>query len=611
VETIQANSIPVDDSAVSRGAVRSQHQAIVVVERRMGRGTDAKGDEQMPPGWCWVLGNARIGELFDQLFAEARLTWSSMVVPEETQATFREYCTPIASPRSFVPYDGRLQINRTSLTTTPDDGEPLYLIFNGHRFPICDLNSAIEVHRQNRCDATLVDFPKPRRKAYDEKFQIDGEGRVKRVDRSYGREKDTLHADRDWPVLIVMSAEAMKVMMDVSLPHRINQWPGAMLRAGLHLRGSTIPGKSFSLHDREHLFELNEAILRNDPRWLARAGGLEDQGQKVWVGKNVRIDSSANVIGPVVIGDDVEIGKDAVIVGPTTIGRGAKIGAGIILKRAVVLPRTTLASASLKNHTLSHAIVLGEDTPTVQAITPDAELSDGDALDLHTVSYDRPIKLEKVLESQMPALSGFHYRAFRWGKRLIDIFGSLTALVCLLPLMPFIAFAIKLNSPGGPIFYGAVRQGRGGKNFRCWKFRTMMPNAEDSQAKLRIKNEVDGPQFKMKDDPRIFRVGRILRKLNIDELPQFWNVLVGQMSIVGPRPSPEKENQMCPAWREARLSVRPGITGLWQVSRKRDRDDTDFQEWIYYDVQYIKKQSAWLDVKIIVRTLMVAMGGGQ
>jgi NDP-sugar pyrophosphorylase family protein len=409
VETVAANSIPFLDSPPSRGVVRSQHQAIVVVERRMGRALDPKGDEQMAPGWSWVLGNARIGELFDQLFAEAHLTWSSMVVPEEQQATFRNFCTPVASPQSFVPYDGRLQINRTSLTTTPDDGEPLYLIFNGHRFPICNLNSAIEVHRQNRCDATLVDFPKGRKKHYEEKFQIDGEGRVKRVDRSYGREKETLHADRDWPVLIIMSAEAMKVMMDVSLPHRISQWPGAMLRAGLHLRGSMVPGRSFSLHDREHLFELNEAILRNNPQWLARAGGLEDQGQKVWVGKNVKIDSSANVIGPVVIGDDVEIGQDAVIVGPTTIGRGAKIGAGIILKRAVVLPRTALASASLKNHTLSHAIVLGEDTPTVQAITPDGETPESDvdaeSLDTQTVSYYRPIKLEKVLESQMPVIA--------------------------------------------------------------------------------------------------------------------------------------------------------------------------------------------------------------
>src|SRR5438552_12418626 len=121
-----------------------------------------------------------------------------------------------------------------------------------------------------------------------------------------------------------------------------------MLRCGLLVRGSTIPGRSFSLHDREHLFELNELLLRLKPQWLAGAGGLVDQGEKIWIGKNVRIDSSANLLGPIAIGDNVEIGAGAVVVGPTTIGRGSTIGAGIVLKRSVVMPDTTLASAAFK-----------------------------------------------------------------------------------------------------------------------------------------------------------------------------------------------------------------------------------------------------------------------
>lgn len=606
---IRAAAAPSAPSAAAvpsapRGQLRSQHQAIVVVERRMGRSGDPKGGEQMAPGWSWILGNAPIGEVFDQLFAEAQITWSSMVVPEEQQATFAALGAPLAGKNAVQAYDGRLQISKTQLTAPPDEGEPVYIIVNGHRFPICDLNHAIEVHHASRADVTLIDFPAVRRKSYDEKFRLDGDGHVTRVARSYNHPEDSLRVDRDWPVLLVLSSQAMRALLEVSLPHRISQWPNAMLRSGLHLRGATIPGRSYSLHDREHLFELNEAILRNDPHWLARAGELVDQGQKVWVGKNVRIDSSASVIGPVVIGDDVEIGKEAVIVGPTTIGRGAKIGAGLVLKRAVVMPQTTLAAATLQGQSLSHAIVLGEDQPSIQAIAPE---SDGD---LTTVSFDRPIKLDKVLEASMPALTGFRYRLFRYTKRAVDILGALVALSLMLPLLPIIALAIKINSPGGPIFYGAIRQGKGGRNFRCWKFRTMVPNADEHQQKLREKNQVDGPQFKMKDDPRIFWVGKWLRRLNLDELPQFWNVLVGQMSIVGPRPSPEKENQMCPAWREARLSVRPGITGLWQVMRRRDRD-SDFQEWIYYDVQYIKKQSFWLDIKIILKTFIVALGGGQ
>src|SRR5205085_3672510 len=150
------------------------------------------------------------------------------------------------------------------------------------------------------------------------------------------------------------------------------------------------------------------------------------QGEKIWVGKNVHIDSTANLIGPVAIGNDVEIGADAVIVGPTSIGHGCKIGAGIILKRSVVLPNTTLAGATLKAHALSHAIVLGDEQPTIQALTPDVE---GDGQDLWTLPVDRPIKLETVLEGgAVPALTGFRYQAFCFIKRTLDIVGSLAAL---------------------------------------------------------------------------------------------------------------------------------------------------------------------------------------
>ena len=565
--------------------------------------------EPLVPGWHWTLGNTRVGDLFDQLFADARITWSSLVIPEEAQTTFAGMNPRLAAAQPVVPYDGTLQIRPTALTTKPDGGEPVFVIVNGDHFPVCDLSDAISIHRQNRCDATLIDFPQRNKKAYEEKIQFEKDGRVKRVNRSYDDGIDNgLRVDRDWPVLIVLSADAMRQLLDKPLPHRVSQWPSAMLRAGLLVRGSTIQGRCFSLYDREHLFELNELVLRLRPHWIAGAGGLVDQGEKIWVGKNVHVDSTANLLGPIAIGDNVEIGPDVVIVGPTTIGHGSKIGAGIVLKRSVVLPNTTLAAAAFKTHAISQAIVLGGDQPMIQALTADQV---PDFTDIRSMSIDRPIRLETVLEGgATPALTGFSYRAFRAGKRASDVIGALLALALTGPFYPFIMLAVYFNSPG-PIFYGAVRQGRGGKNFTCWKFRTMVVNADEIKRKLMIQNEVDGPQFKIKNDPRIFFVGKWLRKLNMDEWPQFWNVLVGQMSVVGPRPSPEKENQMCPAWREARLSVRPGITGLWQVSRRRDRGETDFQEWIYYDVQYIKKQSFWLDVKIFFKTFLVALGGGQ
>jgi lipopolysaccharide/colanic/teichoic acid biosynthesis glycosyltransferase len=171
-----------------------------------------------------------------------------------------------------------------------------------------------------------------------------------------------------------------------------------------------------------------------------------------------------------------------------------------------------------------------------------------------------------------------------------------------MPVLPVIAIVIKLNS-AGPIFFKAKREGLYGKEFFCLKFRTMMVDADKIQEKLRFKNLVDGPQFKMKKDPRITTVGKFLRDTFIDEIPQFINVLLGQMSVVGPRPSPREENVACPSWRDARLSVRPGITGLWQICRTR-RHGYDFQEWIHYDTKYVMELSFRLDLLIYWRTAM-------
>ena len=186
-------------------------------------------------------------------------------------------------------------------------------------------------------------------------------------------------------------------------------------------------------------------------------------------------------------------------------------------------------------------------------------------------------------------------------KRLGD--ASVSALVLLLtsPLMILIAIAIAIDD-GLPIFFGHQRQTRNGEKFRCWKFRTMRRNAEKMIEELAGLDHADGPQVYIKNDPRVTRVGNFLRKYHLDEIPQFWNVLLGEMSLVGPRPSPERENQFCPAWRELRLSVRPGITGLWQVERTR-APGRDFQEWIRYDIEYVRHASLRLDFLICLKTM--------
>jgi lipopolysaccharide/colanic/teichoic acid biosynthesis glycosyltransferase len=189
----------------------------------------------------------------------------------------------------------------------------------------------------------------------------------------------------------------------------------------------------------------------------------------------------------------------------------------------------------------------------------------------------------------------------RWGRRVFDIVFSLGALLFTAPLYPLIMFAIWLED-GRPFFFAHTRQTTGGRNFACYKIRTMSRDADSRKTALAGRNVCDGPQFHIEDDPRLLRVGQLLRQLHLDELPQFLNVLRGDMSIIGPRPSPIEENQFCPAWRDARLSVKPGITGLWQVDRTR-APNADFQEWIRHDLEYVERQSPGLDALILYKTI--------
>jgi lipopolysaccharide/colanic/teichoic acid biosynthesis glycosyltransferase len=183
---------------------------------------------------------------------------------------------------------------------------------------------------------------------------------------------------------------------------------------------------------------------------------------------------------------------------------------------------------------------------------------------------------------------------------------ALIGLTLTSPLMLIIMAAIRLESRG-PIFYGDKREGMRGRGFSCWKFRTMFTGAHLAQMQLKALDQTDGPHFKMDRDPRVTRVGRLLRALNVDEIPQLFNVLTGEMSLVGPRPSPFRENQVCVPWRSARLSVRPGITGFWQVCR-HNRSAGDFHQWIEYDLLYIQHLSFVLDLKILAATFLT-LGG--
>lgn len=184
-------------------------------------------------------------------------------------------------------------------------------------------------------------------------------------------------------------------------------------------------------------------------------------------------------------------------------------------------------------------------------------------------------------------------------KRSLDLAVSLVALVIVSPVMLITAIAIRLDSPG-PILFRQTRVGKWGKHFPCYKFRSMYIDAEQRLHDLMALNEADGPVFKMKNDPRVTRVGRLIRKLSIDELPQLFNVIKGEMSLVGPRPALPREVSQYEYDQIRRLHAVPGITGLQQVS---GRSNVDFKRWIELDLQYIAEQSLWKDIEILIKTI--------
>ena len=189
-------------------------------------------------------------------------------------------------------------------------------------------------------------------------------------------------------------------------------------------------------------------------------------------------------------------------------------------------------------------------------------------------------------------------------KRVIDVVCSFVGVLVLSPLFVVIAIIIKFTSKG-PVFFSQKRVGRDGKEFKMYKFRSMVVNAEELKEKLASQNEMSGPMFKMKDDPRVTKVGKFIRKTSIDELPQLWNVIKGDMSLVGPRPSLPKEVAQFEDWMYKRLEVKPGLTCYWQVS---GRNNIDFEDWMKLDIKYVDERSTWIDIKLIFKTVGVLFG---
>ncbi|WP_260870984.1 sugar transferase [Paenibacillus xylanexedens] len=196
-------------------------------------------------------------------------------------------------------------------------------------------------------------------------------------------------------------------------------------------------------------------------------------------------------------------------------------------------------------------------------------------------------------------------KVYLFMKRMLDLLGSFIGLIILCPLFAVIGLLIKIEAPQGSVFFRQVRVGQNGKEFHMYKFRSMVANAEDLLEQLIDQNEVNGNMFKMKNDPRITRIGKFIRKTSLDELPQLWNVFRGEMSLVGPRPALPREVENYTSYDRQRLQMIPGCTGLWQVS---GRNSVGFNEMVELDLTYARERNLMVDIKIIFRTFRVLLG---
>lgn len=222
---------------------------------------------------------------------------------------------------------------------------------------------------------------------------------------------------------------------------------------------------------------------------------------------------------------------------------------------------------------------------------------------MDTINVDPGVVKKELLNREDVLQNNKRYWA---GRRTQDVILALLGLLLLWPLMLIVAIVIMIDSPGGGPIFAQTRVGRDGKEFTFFKFRSMRPNAESQLDELLPQNEMEGPVFKIKDDPRITRVGRFLRMTSIDELPQLWNILKGDMSIVGPRPGLPREVEQYDEYARQRLLVQPGLTCLWQI--QPCRNSLSFEQWLELDIQYIKERSFCLDWKIIFKTFGAVLG---
>jgi lipopolysaccharide/colanic/teichoic acid biosynthesis glycosyltransferase len=477
----------------------------------------------------------------------------------------------------------RYKKNEVNLCFEEQQNETTHFVVSNGRF-LTEVNSSLIEQLLDASNNEITTIAvKPELLAYREKIRLINQQNIVGFRRIYTDSAEPAAEPADWPHHIFIKANAWKKLLgDCRLPLCFSDFLQKCRENSIKVHHLNVGGTVLDLEEESSLLGLCKSWGNWQTECLVKksSAGFYENARK-----SFSLPEDIQIFGRVSIGENVTIGREVVIAGPTIIGDNVKIANGTVINSSIISsgltvpPNSHLAGRLFFNSSCLNK-KLSKDTTTVE----------------FTRSLDTGCR--KTRRNPFRVWRKFSYLQF--SKRFVDIIGATAVIILFAPIVPFIAIVLKLNSPG-PLFYKARRQGLHGKEFHCLKFRTMIVGADAMQDKLRVINQMDGPQFKIDNDPRVSSVGKFLRDTFIDEIPQFWNVLIGQMSIVGPRPSPEKENTLCPLWRDARLSVKPGVTGLWQVCRTR-QPSLDFQEWIHYDIKYVRNASFKLDLWICWQT---------
>jgi lipopolysaccharide/colanic/teichoic acid biosynthesis glycosyltransferase/NDP-sugar pyrophosphorylase family protein len=471
-----------------------------------------------------------------------------------------------------------------------DDNKP-FLVIEGCTFLDFDLSRFLEFHRTKNAIATIAAEPTTNKKnSSSAELEIGDDNKIQKIhfSNSYNDKRRSLK-----PCGVYLFHPRMLSYIKSESYFDIKEQLFPLLnKQNLPMYAYEIDGYCKEVGETGDYFELNHDILSKG------IGFFQGNSENMLLrGENTKIAKSAFLLGPIIIGDDCIIEEGCKIIGPTVIGNRCKINQNVLIRESIIWDETLLSESNVVENSI---ITGGKHNPGPHNYRHSIVLSDTlNISDLELLNRDFTMNYIFKREPSI-ILRRMRLKTYELLKRLFDFASSLLLTILFSPLFIIISLIIKANSPG-PAFFRQKRCGKDGKEFNMIKFRTMIDKAEKKREKLLSLNECDGPMFKIKNDPRITKVGKFLRKTYLDEFPQLINVLRGEMSLVGPRPLALEEMRYCPSWRNNRLKVKPGITGLWQIS-KYNRNS--FYQWIKYDNQYIHNRSFWLDLKILFKTMI-------